>query len=86
VRLLRRRRRPIPIVSSTFLRGDLVWLCHFCDEERLDEHIAVVQAVRRMAGGVEMTLARRYCRDRPNCRDAAYRWAELCDEFGRMPK
>jgi hypothetical protein len=77
---LRRRSRPRP----TLLR-DLVWRCHFCDRERPDVKIRTVQAKRVLGlANVPVTHSRRYCADRRECVEAAFRWEREADDYGRI--
>jgi hypothetical protein len=70
--------------SQDPLRGDLVWTCHFCGDRRIDADIAVAETQRTL-GRIPVTLTRRYCRDKPECRTAAVRWTTDTDVYGNVP-
>lgn len=60
------------------------WTCHFCGDWRLDKDVAVA-STQRMLVRIPVTLTRRYCRDKPECRTAAACWVIDTDVYGRAP-
>lgn len=66
-----RRRRPRRALLSDG------WTCHFCNERRPDEKIAVMSIERELGARITMTENKRYCNDRLKCYQDARDWANV---------